>query len=86
MTISEIREQYRKKRAEAIINRIKEDSLDGLVIRKEDGKEGVLRVDESDGGVSFYPVKINGEISKIPSGVVAIWRELTEEFVPKGGD
>ena len=86
MTISEIRDKYRKERAEAIINRIKEDNLDGRVIRKEDGKEGVLRVDETNGGVSFYPVKTNGEISKSSSGVVAVWRELTEEFMPKGGD
>lgn len=86
MTISEIRDKYRKERAEAVINRIKEDNLDRRVIRKEDGKEGVLRVDESDGTVLFFPIRVNGEISKNPSGLVAIWKDLTEQFMPKGGD
>lgn len=86
MTISKIREHYRKKCAEAVINRVKEDKLDGRVIRKEDDKEGVLRVDEMHGTVFFFPVKANGDISKYPSGLVEIWKDLTEQFMPKGGD
>lgn len=87
MTFKEAKEEYNKtvKDARTLLEErakdyLKELGLDGLVVRKKDGKIGVIHF-----GIStlwdfdFYPITKAGKESKNASGF--IWK-LEEEFVP----
>ena len=87
MTFKEAKEEYNKtiKDARELLNErvndyLKELGLDGLVVRKKDGKVGVIRF-----GVStlwdfdFFPITKAGKESKKASGFIWI---LEEEFEP----
>lgn len=87
MTFKEAQEEYNKtvKDAQTLLNEranayLKELGFDGLVVRKKDGKIGVIHFGIfNPGGFDFYPITKSGKESKNASGY--IWK-LEEEFEP----
>lgn len=66
---------------------IKDNRLDGRVVRKCDGKEGVLNLDIDfcfpfRWVIKFYPITRRGEVSKIASGWISEYEELRDMFQP----
>lgn len=86
MTFKEAKEEYNKtvKDAQTLLNErardyLKELGFDGLVVRKKDGKIGVIHFGVHLWDFDFYPITKSGKESKNASGF--IWK-LEEEFEP----
>lgn len=86
MTFKEAKEEYNKtvKDAQTLLNErardyLKELGLDGLVVRKKDGKIGVIHFGVYLEDFDFYPITKAGKESQNASGFIM---KLEEEFEP----
>ena len=87
MTFKEAKEEYNKTVKDArtlleerAIEYLKELDLDGLVVRKKDGKIGVIHFEISNSwDFDFYPITKAGKESQYASGFIL---KLEEEFEP----
>lgn len=94
MTLVDISREYsaklneiRREHEQRLREYLKENNLDGRVVRISDGKEGRLEADRYSDAmlyhISFYPIKKDGELSTRSDGYILSGTDLTEQFRPK---